>query len=587
TSSVGTPTDDEPEPAEETPATEEPTEESTSSEQPTVTEEEESDLREQTQQDLAGAYEQLEDRIGWTDEGNLLIDGLLAEITTTENGLTTINFQQVSTTTEDGGTEGVTWVATEHGIIAKQTGSQQEAGVAELFGDQIQFDEGTPIETVLASESRTVYYDDAEEGSPAHYLEITDNQIIRTRDDGTVINPWTEISDNRDTGTRTVLHGSSDEGEDFEANNGLHYNRDGNIEYVMDFDDERIELLDRSGRIVGLAYQNRDGSIDYYVTNEDGSLSATRDGDPITNPLPERVAQAQERADSDGATEVLQSIYTATSATRDFPALSNLIFGGTGVQDWLSDAEQKFTPLLGEVWFPALICENARGLDIEPEGVAILRTPSGIDNAVASIQVERSGNPSPILCSRNPDELAEEEFVCGRDQVCVEQFCYLTDENGRQISEDPATGYFYKITWGVKAPADERLTPFRDEKAAVSFNVYLTEGTRDGTSISDTPLYRKDGDINGPIRLKNGQSDNQLKIAYSTAEYKKACIVWDQHPISRGDREPGAGIGTNVEMPDLCYETDISKVGIVNWEKSGNQPSSTVSGGEVEELDIY
>ncbi|MBT5739509.1 RHS repeat protein, partial [Candidatus Woesearchaeota archaeon] len=50
-------------------------------EQPSRTETEESTLREQAQQDLGRAYEQLEDRIGWNDEGNLLIDGLPAEIT--------------------------------------------------------------------------------------------------------------------------------------------------------------------------------------------------------------------------------------------------------------------------------------------------------------------------------------------------------------------------------------------------------------------------------------------------------------------------------------------------------------------------
>ncbi|MBI4983115.1 hypothetical protein HZC32_00520 [Candidatus Woesearchaeota archaeon] len=110
------------------------------------------------------------------------------------------------------------------------------------------------------------------------------------------------------------------------------------------------------------------------------------------------------------------------------------------------------------------------------------------------------------MCERNPDETAEEQFICSPGQVCINEVCYADkDEDGEPDSEKSLEGYFYKITWAVAAPSDEKLTPFIDENGvAVSFNIYLDNNADDQVSDPAIPLYQKGYNTKGPIELKNG-----------------------------------------------------------------------------------
>ncbi|MEK6905559.1 MAG: hypothetical protein AABX24_04105, partial [Nanoarchaeota archaeon] len=282
-----------------------------------------------------------------------------------------------------------------------------------------------------------------------------------------------------------------------------------------------------------------------------------------------------------GAQTFFESVYKITNNLKSYPAISNLLFGEADFyKKWRSDMDKAFAPLLASNWFPSAICENdeLHWKDIEPEGKAVIKTTSGTYQAVASIQMERSPETSPILCHKNPDEDSEELFICESRQVCVDDnFCYAdNDRDNEPDNNEPLKGYFYKVTWAVSSPQDEAFTPLVDENGvAVSFNIFLYPGA--------VPMYNLDGNIASPIQLQNGASDKDAIIKYSTNVYDRACIKWNQAPISIGvagrEGETAAGYGA---IEDVCFNVVTSSVGQVNWDRSGKSATSvTASHGEV------
>ncbi len=281
---------------------------------------------------------------------------------------------------------------------------------------------------------------------------------------------------------------------------------------------------------------------------------------------------------------VLESIYAVTSQIKSYPALSNLILGEVA-KDWRTEMDKAFAPALGVNYFVSAICEGrADGgwMDIEPEGKAVIKTVSGTYQAVASIQMESSPETSPILCHRNPDQEAEEQWICDRGQICVdESFCYADKDRDDEPDDDkPLLGYFYKVTWSVTSPQDEAFTPLVDENGvAVSFNIFLNPGA--------IPLYNLDGNFASPIQLKNGASDRDAIVKFSDKIYNQACIVWNQPPSTLATPGRDSGPLENVcfdRYDDEGNEIDgfISKIGQVNWERSGKEAASvTVSHGQV------
>src|SRR3989344_35339 len=285
------------------------------------------------------------------------------------------------------------------------------------------------------------------------------------------------------------------------------------------------------------------------------------------------------------AATVIESIYAVTEKIQSYPALSKLFFGETSwYSDHLAWADRTFAPALGSNWFPSWCESLEKWTDVEPTGTAVIKTVSGTYQAVASIQMEKSERKSPILCQRNPDQEAEQQYICERGQVCVDDsFCYEDeDDDGEADSEEPLPGYFYKITWAVSSPSDETYTPFVDENGvAVSFNIYLYSYVTRGQLGAGTPfegqskpLYNRLGNIRSPIELKNGESDRDAIIKYSPNEYLEACIVWDKAPTTTKGQFSGA-----VPIPHVCFPAVTSSVGQVNWERAG-QSGASVSAGK-------
>ena len=291
------------------------------------------------------------------------------------------------------------------------------------------------------------------------------------------------------------------------------------------------------------------------------------------------------------AQTILESIYAVSSQVKSYPAISNLLFGEAEFyQDWRRAQDAAFAPLLGENWFPSLLCEDStyRWLDKEAEGKAVIKTVSGTYQAVASIQMERSAEISPILCQKNPDQEAEEQWICDRHQICVDDsFCYADkDDDDEADNDEPLRGHFYKITWAVSAPQDEAYTPLVDENGvAVSFNIWIDQNPDGQLNLeSGKAIYNLAGNTASPIQLQNGASDRDAIIKYSPNLYEEACIIWNQPPRTVESIDLGAALtfGVAGEPGDaigpVCYGAGdpgfTSAVGKVNWENAGQQSTS-------------
>ena len=297
------------------------------------------------------------------------------------------------------------------------------------------------------------------------------------------------------------------------------------------------------------------------------------------------------------AQTVVDSIYAISNSFKSYPALSKLLYGNTqGYKDWQNAVDRSFAPMLGSNWFPSTICEGH--YDIEPQGKVMIKTASGTYQAVASIQMEKSQDKSPILCQKNPDEKSEQKWICDSKQVCVkDQFCYDDqNEDGQADTDKPLEGYFYKITWAVSAPRDEVQTPYINEDGvAVSFNIYVDKNANDQVDSDAKAMYNLKGNTKGPIQLQNGASDRQVIVKYSPNEYSEACIGWNQAPtttpryagtLGAGSTTFGAHADTGISPKDIrsvCFSAVTSSVGQVNWQRAGQSSSgtTTASGGQV------
>lgn len=324
----------------------------------------------------------------------------------------------------------------------------------------------------------------------------------------------------------------------------------------------------------------------YEVNGEAHSIETLSKKDGVTKEVLEKAKEIESSSQGSLATAqtALESIYAVANQVRSYPAISNLLFGKADFyKDWRSAQDKAFAPMLGSNWFPSAICENndLHWRDIEPQGKAVIKTVSGTYQAVASIQMERSEQSSPILCHKNPDEEADEQWICDRQQVCVdENFCYADkDRDDEPDEEEPLQGNFYKITWAVSAPRDEALTPLVDENGvAVSFNVFIDVVADGSVSPGAIPLYNRIGNIASPMQLTNGESDKDAIIKYSTnPSLQEACIKWNQPPISIGVAgKEGETAVSSGPIGDVCFSVVTSSVGKVNWERAG-QASTSVS----------
>ena len=265
-----------------------------------------------------------------------------------------------------------------------------------------------------------------------------------------------------------------------------------------------------------------------------------------------------------------------------YQALSNALFGTETSRNWLINADSEmFTTLAnlpsyaathGPLAPEACQLDDARRTDIPGSSSQFVQTVSGSYQFVGSIQAEKTSTLQPILCIRNEDPTIESEFICRRGQVCVDgSFCHLdADNDGEPDSDAPAQGYFYKIVWGVAAPADESFTPYIDEdNKAVKFNIQLI--ATDGSIW----LYTRGG-ITGTsvIALENGARDRDVITHFSSRLFTKACIMYDPRYIIK-DR-----YGDEIDE-EQCVDIINRDSGVIEFGASQRTESVTTTSAEV------
>lgn len=311
----------------------------------------------------------------------------------------------------------------------------------------------------------------------------------------------------------------------------------------------------------------------WYDSLKEDDVGSWFAGERLTQKNGKYVLERTELADIGGGLGIF------ASKLGSYQALSNLLFPEV-TQSWIEAAN---TPWLnawanlpsyaathGLAVIDACSYDDAKRTEIPGSSTTFVRTPSNTYQAVASIQAERSVSSVPILCRQNSDPAAEQEWICSKGQVCVDDsFCYKDENNdGEADSDKPVEGYFYKITWGVVAPRDEKQTPFVDEnRKAVRFNIQLLG---DG----EVWLYQRDGLADSSvIALANGEADQNIILHYSARKFTHACIRYDPaHPIKDAD-------GDLIE--DQCPEFVESAAGSIEFRDSERQELVSTKSADV------
>ncbi|MEK6969783.1 MAG: hypothetical protein AABW48_05125 [Nanoarchaeota archaeon] len=491
--------------------------------------------------------------------------------------------------------------------IATQNNEQFVKNTLVVNGESLQVAKGTDVNALTSGKAVPFF---SEKGEKIGEAQAAGDEVSVTNYD-----EETQKTLNTKTGETLDLIGDYSTKTGFLPSGGTLSTKtttaDGTVtptKYVVDYDYKgtgedkklsKVDVYDRRGNKVGVQFDNDGDNVPeaaylqsgddmheidlatgttttIYQKSEDGnwmvvkSRSTSAEGGGLTlinagtlppNKIQGRLDAAYTSPGMKTAQKVLESIYALPASIKSYPAISKLLFGETDAyQEWQRKWDKAFAPMLGSNWFPSAICEpEYKWKDNTPQGKAVIKTASGTYQAVASIQMEKSEKKSPILCQKNPDEEADEQWICDLGQVCKEdQFCYADEDD-----EKPLQGYFYKITWAVSAPQDDALTLYVDENGvAVSFNIVLNPG--------NIPLYNRMGNLVSPIMLENGASDKDAIIKYSPKEYNEACIVWHQAPST-----VNTFTGTT-EIPNVCFTVVNSDVGRVEWEQAG-QSSARVS----------
>ncbi|MBI4151929.1 hypothetical protein HY496_03070 [Candidatus Woesearchaeota archaeon] len=258
--------------------------------------------------------------------------------------------------------------------------------------------------------------------------------------------------------------------------------------------------------------------------------------------------------------KILGSGVQAFASIGSYRAFSNLLFPEI-TKEWSEWANTELTQRWASLpnFFSEELCtdDNTKRANQPGQSAAFITTSAGTHQFVGAVSAERSPTKFPILCSKNK----EDEWTCPGTSVCKDDtYCYKD-----KASEKPEEGYFYKITWGVSAPADEKFTPYLDENGvAAKFNVYLDE----------TPLFKRKGilDPREVIQLQNGGRDGGMILRYSPVEYQRVCIHFAK-PIK--DRQGD-------DVPNICVSIKPSQGGVVEYASSSKTEPIASSSEEVE-----
>lgn len=424
-------------------------------------------------------------------------------------------------------------------------------------------DTGRKTTTILNKDNQVESYGDIDTLTDVHY--DSDGQTYITEHKGTLFE-----STPADQKENVIVSASRIEGTKFYA-----INRNTGEYMVYNKDENRYmpvsEAFDSNGKIKseyqGKIYEEKNGVVPISeVKPEDLKVSKT--GKEVADQQKEaekevekRKKEKQKKVQKQRSTTPsgIKLFARALGAYRSNAALSSLLLDDLFLDEWRENVDAFFARnVLGIDYLASWICQSS--WDLEDESVAKIETPDGLVQFLGHIEGDRSP-PGLVFCTSSADCADYTGIGSAR---CKQNICY--DSNDNQISQ-----YFYKVSFGVRAPSDEKLTPHKDEDGALSFNIAFK-----APGITRL-LY------SNYIELQNGETKDDFYVQYSPREYTHVCIWFGKKPQTQV-YQPFSGTGKSVMTDEVCNvlgDTEKSRVDFQN-----NPTQSSGPGGSTQILTI-
>ncbi|MBI4152291.1 hypothetical protein HY495_01160 [Candidatus Woesearchaeota archaeon] len=258
--------------------------------------------------------------------------------------------------------------------------------------------------------------------------------------------------------------------------------------------------------------------------------------------------------------------FQAVASVGSYRALSNLLFPETteAWSEWAnSETINRWASLPSTTTEDLCKDDDTKRANRPGQSAVFITTSAGTHQSVGAVSAERSPAKFPILCTKNKDD----EWTCPKNLVCNDDtFCFKD-----KTAAKPEEGYFYKITWAVKAPVDEKFTRFVDEAGnAAKFNVFLVGPN------GDVPLYTRKGitDPKKVIQLVKGDSDGGMIIRYLPGEYSQVCVRFADDGFIK-DRDGD-------DIHEFCNTITLSDGGVNEYTQSARLETITSTSAGVE-----
>ena len=201
---------------------------------------------------------------------------------------------------------------------------------------------------------------------------------------------------------------------------------------------------------------------------------------------------------------------------------------------WIEGVDEFFAEYyLGEEYWTSAICKQ--WWDVAPQkGMALIETPYGYQVA-GHIEAEKTP-VAQLFC--------DGEGKCPADLECKKEICYASGK------KEPASGYLYKISWGVTAPSDAKfISSYAGGGSELAFNLQVG-GEKTAYLFSEGGFASSN-----TLKLKPGESSKSqfpsMIVEYSPYNFNKICIRW-------GDNAPqtlSSGFPREMEaVDDICEE---------------------------------
>jgi len=402
-------------------------------------------------------------------------------------------------------------------------------------------------------------------------------------DEGITSTNYDQLKENQNikdfNGIRKVEDGRITESGQKSGNNFYHreYNADGSFQSTT----ERVGMSitwqrDKDGKTTALIVENVEGLDDGTYTEDEfeeavEAAELSEGAEDFIEESEQNDLNTRREKDRGGKSWVGFRASWLLLAYKPMHETGNLLYGkAKWYNDWIEEVDKFFAQnYLGTEYWASEVCRSEYFK--YPETDVFVETPTGLAQFGGHVEATVS-EPVPIICNtrifcqsktansdaecignicRIPTGSCSTQADCGEKELCHEGKCKKQEER-----------YFYKITWGVRAPQDSELTPEKEGEEAVNFNIMIKSPAR--TAVL----------FDGFISLNNGEVSNNLVADYAVHKYDEICIVYgDKYPVTfrPGEHPPQKSIHKHCSP----IKTALEDWG--NWRASGQDENTGTS----------